>query len=96
MKKKILVACGQALVSSKVVSQKIMHMAAQENLSVHTREVKASEIDEAIAEFAPDIIVCTCEVKNAGDIPVLNGRAFLTGINLGKTAKQLIELLKED
>ena len=46
------------------------------------------------AEIKPDIIVCTCQLDGDIDIPVMNGRSFLTGINLQKTTGELLEILK--
>ena len=41
------------------------------------------------------VSLSTCQLEEAITIPVINGRAFLTGINLQKTIDQLVEILKK-
>ena len=92
--KTVLVACGAAVATSTVVAKKIEKIASENGVELKTVQAKASEVAQKAAEIKPDIIVCTCQLEGAVDIPVMNGRSFLTGINLQKTTGELLEILR--
>ena len=92
--KTVLVACGAAVATSTVVSKKIEKIASENGVELKTVQAKASEVAQQAAEIKPDIIVCTCQLEGDIDIPVMNGRSFLTGINLQKTTGELLEILR--
>lgn len=94
--KKVLVACGAAVATSTVVAKKIEKLTADRGIDCVTYQAKASEVADKIAALHPDIVVCTCQLDAGIDIPVMNGRAFLTGINLNKTADELMKILGEN
>jgi PTS system galactitol-specific IIB component len=93
--KKILVACGTALATSKVIAKKIEAIASEEGLSCSTVECKADKIPEKIREENPNLLVTTYQIEEKVGIPVINGRSFLTGINFEQTREKLIDLLKD-
>ncbi|MEG0377924.1 MAG: PTS sugar transporter subunit IIB [Eubacterium sp.] len=93
--KTVLVACGAAVATSTVVAKKIETIALESGIELKTVQAKASEVAEKAKELRPDIIVCTCQIDSDLGIPVMNGRSFLTGINLTKTTNELIEMLKK-
>ncbi|MDO4287622.1 MAG: PTS sugar transporter subunit IIB [Eubacterium sp.] len=93
--KRVLVACGAAVATSTVVAKKIEKLTADQGVNCVTYQAKASEVKEKIAAIGPDIVVCTCQIDADIDIPVMNGRAFLTGINLQKTTEELMAILKK-
>ena len=93
--KKVLVACGAAVATSTVVAKKIEKMTADKGITCVTYQEKASEVTDKIKEIQPDIVVCTCQLDTDIDIPVMNGRSFLTGINLKKTTDELIRILEK-
>lgn len=74
--------------------QKIEKIASENGVELKTVQAKASEVAQKAAEIKPDIIVCTCQLEGDVDIPVMNGRSFLTGINLQKTTGELLEILR--
>lgn len=92
--KTVLVACGAAVATSTVVAKKIEKIASENGVELKTVQAKASEVAQKATEIKPDIIVCTCQLDGDIDIPVMNGRSFLTGINLQKTTGELLEILK--
>lgn len=92
--KLVLVACGTALATSTVVAKKIEQIALENGIECKTVQAKAVDVFKKYQELHPDVIVCTCQLKDEINIPVINGRAFLTGINLQSTIDKLIEILK--
>jgi len=93
--KLILVACGTALATSTVVAKKIETIAKEHGIECRTIQAKATEAFKKSQELHPDAIVCTCQLEGESDIPIINGRAFLTGINVQSTIDELIEILKK-
>jgi PTS system galactitol-specific IIB component len=93
--KLVLVACGTALATSTVVAKKIEQIAQENGIECQTIQARAVDVMKKYEELHPDAIVCTCQLEEAIAIPVINGRAFLTGINLQKTIDQLVEILKK-
>lgn len=93
--KLVLVACGTALATSTVVAKKIEQIALENGIECRTVQAKAVDVFKKYEELSPDVIVCTCQIEGNIEVPVINGRAFLTGINLQSTIDQLIEILKK-
>lgn len=93
--KTILVACGAAVATSTVVARKIEEIAAKHHIDLQTIQARAKDVGQKITETHPDAIVCTCQVEGVKDIPVLNGRSFLTGINMDEMTEKLLEVLKK-
>jgi PTS system galactitol-specific IIB component len=93
--KLVLVACGTALATSTVIAKKIESIAKEHGIECKTVQAKAVDALEKSKEINPDAIVCTCQLEGKSDIPIINGRAFLTGINIQSTINQLIEILKK-
>jgi len=93
--KLILVACGTALATSTVVARKIETIAREHGIVCRTIQAKATEAFKKSQELHPDAIVCTCQLEGESDIPIINGRAFLTGINIQSTVDRLIDILKK-
>jgi len=93
--KLVLVACGTALATSTVVARKIEKIAREHGIECKTVQARATEALKKSREIHPDAIVCTYQLEGVSDIPMINGRAFLTGINIQSTIDQLIEILKK-
>ena len=93
-KKKILVACGTAIATSTVVAKKIEKMCKEQGIDCMTVQCKASEAVSKAKTLKPDVVVGTCQIPGDPGVPVVNGRSFLTGVNLQKTIDELVEVLK--
>ncbi|MBC3797774.1 PTS sugar transporter subunit IIB [Acetobacterium tundrae] len=93
--KLVLVACGTALATSTVVARKIEQIAQENGIECKTVQARAVDTFSKYQELHPDAIVCTCQLEGEIDAPIINGRAFLTGINLQSTIDQLIGILKK-
>ncbi|HCX65922.1 MAG TPA: PTS galactitol transporter subunit IIB [Eubacteriaceae bacterium] len=93
-KKKILVACGTAIATSTVVAKKIEKMCKEQGIDCSTVQCKATEAASKAKTLKPDVIVATCQVPGSVDAPLIDGKAFLTGVNLQKTIDELVDVLK--
>ncbi|MFZ7134678.1 MAG: PTS sugar transporter subunit IIB [Eubacteriales bacterium] len=95
MAKKILVACGTAIATSTVVAKKIEKVCKANGIDCMTVQCKASEAVSKAKTLKPDVIVGTCQIPGDTGVPVINGRSFLTGVNLQSTIDELMEVLKK-
>jgi len=93
--KRVLVACGTALATSTVVAKKIEQIASDNGIECQIIQAKVADAVKKAEEFQSDLIVCTCALDADVDIPVINGRAFLTGINVSNITQELIAILSE-
>lgn len=94
MTKKILVACGTAIATSTVVAKKIDKLCKEQGIECMLVQCKASEAKTKSNTLKPDVIVSTIELPEITDVPVINGRAFLTGVDLEPIIESLLEKLK--
>ncbi|HCX65170.1 MAG TPA: PTS galactitol transporter subunit IIB [Eubacteriaceae bacterium] len=94
-KKKILVACGTAIATSTVVAKKIEKICKEKNIDCMTAQCKASEAVSKAKTMKPDVIVSTTQIPDGTGVPVINGRSFLTGVNLDATIDELLEVISE-
>lgn len=93
--KSILVACGTALATSTVVAKKIKNITEEHGIESRIVQARAQDVFKMARELKPDLIVCTCLIEEEINIPVINGVAFLTGINVQKSIDQMLEILKK-
>lgn len=93
--KTILVACGTAIATSTVVAKKIEKICEENNIEVKTVQCKASEAASKASTLKPDVVVGTTDLPGKYDVPTVNGRAFLTNVNLQACIDELLEILKK-
>ncbi|PXW86725.1 PTS system IIB component (Gat family) [Streptohalobacillus salinus] len=92
-KKQVLVACGAGIATSTVVNNAIEEMAKEHKLSLDIQQIKISEVGGYVD--TADLLVTTAMTKKEYTFPVINARAFLTGIGVEDTKKQILdELIK--
>ncbi|WP_163972137.1 PTS sugar transporter subunit IIB [Oceanobacillus halotolerans] len=92
-KKQVLVACGAGIATSTVVNGAIEEMAKENNLDVNLIQIKIAEVGSYVD--TADLLVTTAMTKKEYPFPVINARAFLTGIGVEDTKKQILEELKK-
>ncbi|MEC2159708.1 PTS sugar transporter subunit IIB [Virgibacillus halodenitrificans] len=92
-KKQVLVACGAGIATSTVVNGAIEEMAKENNLSVDLVQIKIAEVGGYVD--TADLLVTTAMTKKEYPFPVINARAFLTGIGIEDTKKQILEELQK-
>ncbi|PAV30886.1 PTS galactitol transporter subunit IIB [Virgibacillus profundi] len=92
-KKQVLVACGAGIATSTVVNGAIEEMAKENNLKIDLVQLKIAEVG-AYLDTA-DLLVTTAMTKKEYPFEVINARAFLTGIGIKDTKKQILEALQK-
>lgn len=92
-KKKVLVACGAGIATSTVVNSAIEEMAKEHNLKIDIVQIKIAEVGAYVN--TADLLVTTAMTKKEYPFPVINARAFLTGIGMEDTNKQILDELKK-
>lgn len=93
MTKKILVACGTGIATSTVVNGEIENLCKEHNIDANIIQCKVSEIT-SYADNA-DLLVTTTIIKKEYPFPVINARAFLTGIDLDEAREEILKELKD-
>ena len=90
--KRILVACGSAIVTATVVSKAIEEALKKRGISATIKQCKADEVSN-FAQDA-DLIVTTTPVSTEHGKPIIQTLAFITGIGKEKVIERIIEKLK--
>ncbi|MCR6095623.1 PTS sugar transporter subunit IIB [Salipaludibacillus agaradhaerens] len=93
MKKHILVACGTGIATSTVVNGELEKICKEHELDVNLIQCKVSEIS-SYADQA-DLLITTTIIKKEYPFPVINARAFLTGIGLDEVKQDILQELKK-
>ncbi|CAM4238191.1 PTS sugar transporter subunit IIB [Paenibacillus phoenicis] len=92
-KKTILVACGAGIATSTIVTEALKELCKANHIEANLVQCKITEVP-SLAEGA-DLLVSTTIANKEYPFPVINARAFLTGIGIDEVkAKILQELLK--
>lgn len=90
--KTILVACGAGIATSTVVCDAIEGMCKDSKVKAKIVQCKITEVP-SYADQA-DLLVTTTIVKTEYAFPIINARAFLTGIGLDKLKEQILAEIK--
>lgn len=96
--KTIIVACASSMITSTVAVNKIKSLVEKHNLDQpKILQMKFSEISGALKTNDVDLIVPTGKLGKdiSGDIPVVSGMPFITGINEDKTVSEIVEILSK-
>ena len=86
-KKIVLVACGTGIATSTVVNDAVTKLAKLNNIPVEIIQCKMMEVP-SYADRANLLITTPVADKSKYNFPVINARAFLTGIGLDKTKEE--------
>lgn len=92
-KKQVLIACGAGIATSTVVNNAVEEMIKENNINAELRQVKIAEIG-AYVDTA-DLLISTTIIQQEYPFPVINARAFLTGMGLEETKQEILEALKK-
>jgi len=90
-RKTVLVACGAGIATSTVVCDALESMCKDNKLQCKIIQCKITEVP-SYADQA-DLLVTTTIVKTEYPFPVINARAFLTGIGLDKLKGEILEAI---
>lgn len=93
-KKRIYVCCGTGIATSTVIAKKVSEFLDQNNVQYDISQYIVSDIPSKVANRKPDIVISSTTVNaDLGDVPVILGRSFLTGIGKDKTKQEIKEIL---
>ncbi len=92
--KKILVACGSGIATSTVARNKLQEELEKRGFGSDKVSFSQTSIPQLRSQANDyDLIVTTAKYTEDVGTPVINGLAFLTGINMDNTVDQIISAL---
>lgn len=89
--KKIIVACGSGVATSQTVASKVQRLIDARNLDAQVEAVDIKSIKMYIKNA--DAYISITPVDMEVNIPILNGIAFLTGIQEDVELQKLIDII---
>ncbi|OTQ35274.1 PTS galactitol transporter subunit IIB [Gilliamella apis] len=91
--KKVIVACGSGVATSQTVASKVTRLLKERNLDdIKVEVVDLKSVDSHIKSSGAYIAIT--KVEKQYSIPVINGIAFLTGINMEAELQKIIDACK--
>ena len=89
--KRILVACGTVLGTSRAVAKAVEAALKERGLEVVTRHCRASDVASSVDGV--DLVLSTTPISAAIHVPVIQSLAFLTGVGKESTIQQIVKVL---
>jgi PTS system galactitol-specific IIB component len=86
---KVVVACGSGVATSQVVADKVRKMLAARGVDADVVAVEVADLPKALEDADAYVSVVKSEGEDY-DVPVFNGVAFLTGMNVESELSRLI------
>lgn len=91
--KKVIVACGSGVATSQTVASKVTRLLKERNINdIKVEVVDLKSVDSHIKNSAAYIAIT--KIDKTYPIPVINGIAFLTGINMDAELQKIIDACK--
>ncbi|HLR36198.1 MAG TPA: PTS sugar transporter subunit IIB [Tissierellales bacterium] len=91
--KKVIIACGAGLATSTMIREKIEDLLEENNIKCEIVQSTLNGIP-SVSDNA-DLIITTMNVDEDYGVPLIQGSAFLTGINEDVVSDKVISILKE-
>lgn len=92
--RRVLVACGTAIATSRTVAKAVEEALKEQGIEVTTRPCKASEVITLGKDM--DLVLTTTPVQGDLGVPVVQTLAFLTGIGREAALQQIVKALGEN
>ena len=93
MKKKIIVACGGAVATSTLAAEEIKELCAENNIQLELVQCRVNEIGSYIDDA--DLICTTAKITQTfGDIPVVHGMPFVSGLGIEQLKAKILDILR--
>ncbi len=94
MKRKIIVACGGAVATSTLAAEEIKELCAEHGITLDLIQCRVTEIETYMD--GADLICTTARVdRQFGDIPVVHGMPFVSGVGIDVLRQKILTLLQE-
>ena len=91
-RKRIYVCCGSGIATSTVISKKVKEAVEANKIPYTLEQCTVQQISSKVATLNVSSAQIPTDVKG---VPVVMGRAFLTGIKKQETIDQIISILKQ-
>ncbi|WP_373099796.1 MULTISPECIES: PTS galactitol transporter subunit IIB [Pasteurellaceae] len=93
MKKKIIVACGGAVATSTLAAEEIKDLCTENNIQLELVQCRVNEIGSYIDDA--DLICTTAKITQTfGDIPVVHGMPFVSGVGIEQLKAKILDILR--
>lgn len=89
--KRVIVACGSGVATSQTVASKVNRLLKDKGVDATVDAVDLKSVDRELANACAYITIT--KVTKEYSVPVINGIAFLTGMNQAKELDRLIEAI---
>lgn len=94
MKRKVIVACGGAVATSTMAAEEIKDLCEENGITVEIVQCRVNEIETYMDGV--DLICTTAKVdRTFGDIPVVHGMPFISGVGIDALQDKILTILKE-
>ncbi|MGL4682379.1 MAG: PTS galactitol transporter subunit IIB [Hafnia alvei] len=94
MKCKVIVACGGAVATSTMAAEEIRELCEENNITVEIVQCRVNEIETYMD--GADLICTTAKVDRAfGNIPVVHGMPFISGVGIDALRNKILTILQE-
>lgn len=93
MKRKVIVACGGAVATSTMAAEEIKDLCEENGITVEIVQCRVNEIETYMDGV--DLICTTAKVdRTFGDIPVVHGMPFVSGVGIDALQAKILTILK--
>jgi PTS system galactitol-specific IIB component len=93
MKKKIIVACGGAVATSTLAAAEITELCEENQIPLELVQCRVTEIETYMD--GADLICTTARVdRTFGDIPLVHGMPFVSGVGIEELRQKILALLQ--
>ncbi len=91
--KKVIVACGSGVATSQTVASKVNRMLKEKGVDAQVEAVDLKSVDRYLVDAAAYITIT--KINKEYNVPVINGIAFLTGMNQEKEFQKLVDAINK-
>lgn len=91
--KKVIVACGSGVATSQTVASKVNRLLSEKGVGAKVEAVDLKSVDRYLTDAAAYITIT--KVTKEYPVPVINGIAFLTGMNQDAELDKLIDAIQK-
>ncbi len=94
MKRKVIVACGGAVATSTLAAEEIKELCEAHGIQVKIVQCRINEIETFMDGV--HLICTTAKVdRTFGDIPLVHGMPFISGVGMETLRETILTLLQE-
>ncbi len=96
IKKRIYICCGTGIATSTVIARKLNEVLKQYKITADVSQYKLTEVASRVRAVKPDLVISATQIPGGMEnVPVLLGRAFLTGVNKQQLIADVVAILEK-